>query len=172
MAYSMVKKFFFLLFFLEIWLIPIPTFLPTPAETKSLSISENQPIGSIKINKINLIQPLYKVESKENTIEKNVTILKESSSPEEENSILILAAHSGTGKIAYFEDLDQLEIQDEIEIIYNQKNYYYEVKEIWEEKKNGFIHINKEEKKQLILTTCSPKKENYQLIVNCIEKKS
>ena len=106
----------------------------------------------------------------ENTIEKHISILKESIFPNQENSIIFLAAHSGIGKIAYFEELDNLEPNDEVILILNNKKYTYIVKNSWEEKKNGYINVNKEIKNQLILTTCSPTKENYQLIVNCIEK--
>ncbi|MBQ6323212.1 MAG: hypothetical protein IJI22_00070 [Bacilli bacterium] len=55
-------------------------------------------------------------------------------------------------------------------LIINRKKYTYEVKDIWEEEKNGYINLNKEGKNQLILTTCSPTRNNYQLVVNCIEK--
>ena len=133
---------------------------------------KKEEIGYITISRINLNRPLYPINSKENTIEKNISILKESIMPDQANSILILAAHSGTGKIAYFEELDQLRIKDEIIINYHNKTYIYLVKDIWEEKKNGFININKESEKQLVLTTCSPKKENTQLIINCILKES
>ena len=85
---------------------------------------------------------------------------------------MIIAAHSGEGKIAYFEELDKLRINDEITLIYNNKKYTYQVNEIWEEKKNGYININRENKKQLVLTTCSPTKKDYQLVVNSIEKES
>lgn len=153
--------------------ILIIIFLKDNKEIKNVipifSIKENsERIGIIKIPKINLKEYLYKIDSEENTIEKNITILKESSFP----SIIFLAAHSGEGKIAYFEKLDQLELNDEIILTMNKKKYYYIVKEIWEEKKNGYINVNKEIENQLILTTCSPKKDNTQLIINCIEKES
>ena len=112
------------------------------------------------------------IDSPENTIEKHVETLKESITPDKKNSIMILAAHSGTGKIAYFQELDKLEKNDIVILIYNNNKYKYFVKDIWEEKKNGYIHINREDKKQLILTTCSPTKAKYQLIINCIEKES
>ena len=134
----------------------------------NINKKEDTPIGKITINKINLNEYFYSIESTENTIEKHVSILKESDFP----NILILAAHSGIGKIAYFEKLDHLNINDEIKINYDGKVYYYIIKEIWEEKKNGYININKELEHQLILTTCSPKKKNYQLVINCIEKES
>jgi LPXTG-site transpeptidase (sortase) family protein len=134
--------------------------------------NKETPIGKLIIKNINLKQNLYSINSEENTIEKNVEILKESIYPDKDNSLMILAAHSGTGEIAYFEELDKLNINDEIILIYKNKKYTYIIKEIWEEKKNGYININKENKKQLILTTCSPNKYNYQLIINCIEKES
>ena len=133
---------------------------------------ESEKIGKLIINKINLNQPLYKKESKKNNVDENVTILKESVEPSEENSIMFLAAHSGTGKIAYFENLDELHKNDEIILEYKNKTYYYQVDEIWEMKKTGTIIVPKKEKKQLILTTCSPTKENYQLIIDCTIKES
>lgn len=37
---------------------------------------------------------------------------------------------------------------------------------VWEEDKTGYIHVSKSNKKQLVLTTCSPNNTNKQLIVN------
>ncbi|MBQ9018859.1 MAG: sortase [Bacilli bacterium] len=132
----------------------------------------NNQFAFLTINKINLKEELYPIESEENTIEKHVSILKESIYPDNENSIMILAAHSGIGKIAYFQELDKLEINDEVILNYKNNKYTYKVKDIWEEKKTGYINFNKEKNKQLILTTCSPNKDGYQLIINCIIKES
>ena len=129
-------------------------------------------IGSIKIDKLNLNENLYKIESEENNVDKHVTILKESIFPENENSIIFIAAHSGIGEIAYFKNLDKIEQNDIINLKLNNKEYNYIVKNTWEEPKNGFININKEKENQLILTTCSPTNNGKQLIVNCIEKES
>jgi len=140
---------------------------------KKIFINNNdKSIGYIKIDKINLKEKLYNINSKENNIEENVTILKESILPDKDNSIVFIAAHSGIGKIAYFEELDELKTNDEILLNINNKTYKYIVKDYWEEKKNGYINVNKENKNQLILTTCSPNKDNYQLVINCIEKES
>lgn len=129
-------------------------------------------IGYIKIDKLNINEKLYKINSSENNVDKHITILKESVLPDKENSIVFIAAHSGTGDIAYFKDLDKLKIRDNIILNINKKNYTYTVKEMWEDPKNGYININKEKEKQLILTTCSPNNSKKQLIVNCIEKES
>ncbi len=138
---------------------------------KNLNTDKNI-IGKLIIKKLNINESLYKITSKENNVEKHITILKESILPDQDNSIIFLAAHSGTGKIAYFKDLNNLKINDEIIFYYKNITYKYYVKDIWEEKKNGFINVNKENTNQLILTTCSPTKNNYQLVINCIEKKS
>ena len=134
---------------------------------KRLTINtyKEKPIGNLTINKINLSQDIYSINSKENTIEKNIELLRES------EDLIIIAAHSGSGKIAYFNNLNKLDINDEIVLKLNKNTYTYKVKDYWEQKKNGYINISKEEQDQLILTTCSPNHNDYQLIVNCIKKK-
>lgn len=129
-------------------------------------------IGKLIIKKINLENNLYDINNKKNNVNQNVTILSGSIYPEIENSIMFIAAHSGTGEIAYFKNLDKLSINDEINLIFKNKNYNYIIKNIWEANKDGNIEVTKEDKKQLILTTCSQKNKNKQLIINCTEKES
>lgn len=131
--------------------------------------NKEMPIGKLIIKKIHLNQNLYDKNSTKNNIEENVTILKDSITPDYEKSITFLAAHSGHGKIAYFKNIHKLTKNDLIILNYKDKNYYYQVKDIWENKKNGTINVQKESKNQLILTTCSSNK-NKQLIINCLEK--
>lgn len=149
-------------------------YIENKAIAKNLTIPNSTPteidkIGYIKIDKINLYQPLYKKESPHNNIEENITILKDSIMPDKDNSIIFLAAHSGSREIAFFNDLDKLIKKDIITLEYNNKLYSYEVTDIWEEKKNGYIHINKSKSKQLVLTTCSKNKDK-QLVINSVLK--
>lgn len=137
-----------------------------PIINNYITDKEESPIGKIIIKKIAINNNLYNINSKHNNIEENITILEDSIMPDKTNSIMYIAAHSGDGKIAYFNDLDKLKINDEITIIYKNKKYIYSVKNIWEENKNGYIHINRENEKQLILTTCSKTKKNKQLVIN------
>ena len=171
----MVKKVFIVLSILIILIIPTSIMKISHEDLPSININYflgEKPIGNLTIKKIGLNENLYNIDSSENTVEKHVTILKESITPDKYNSIMIIAAHSGEGKIAYFEKLDKLNTNDTIILEYNNKKYTYKVKDIWEEKKTGYININREDKKQLILTTCSPTKKEYQLVINCIEKKN
>lgn len=135
-------------------------------------IKVENPIGKIIIPSIQLEKPLYKIDSKKNNIDENVTILEGSKSPSIENGILYIAAHSGTAKNAYFNDLDQVKLEDEVIVEYEGIEYRYLVKDIKEQVKNGYIEGKREKKKQLILTTCCPHKNNCQLILSCIEKGS
>lgn len=128
-------------------------------------IKEEKPIGNIYIKKININKPLYNINSDKNNIEENITILPGTIGPDQKNSILFLAAHSGPDEIAFFDDLDQLKINDTIELTYNNIKYNYIIKDIWETKKDGSIEVIKEDSDQLILTTCS-KNSNKQLIIN------
>lgn len=139
---------------------------------KEDTTNEKNKIGTLIIKKLNINENIYEINSTENNVDRNVTILEGSIEPHKENSIFFLAAHSGTGKTAYFKNLDKLNKNDEIILNYKNKTYYYTVKSSWETIKNGEINIEKEEKKQLILTTCSPSNDNNQLILNCIEKES
>ena len=135
-------------------------------------VEKDDNIGSIKIDKINLENKLYDIDSIKNNVDLNVTILKGSIEPANNNSIMFIAAHSGYGDKAYFKNLDKLEKDDEVILEYKSIKYKYIVIDKWEEKKDGDIEVNKTKEKQLVLTTCSTKDKNKQLVINCIEKES
>ena len=137
----------------------------TSSETTNIEVI-NTSIGNLIIEKINLNKPLYPINDKKNNIEENVTILPGSISPDKENSIIFLAAHSGPAPNSFFNDLDQLKENDKILLDINNIKYTYIVSSIWETEKDGTIEVSKEISNQLILTTCSKKDKNKQLIIN------
>lgn len=145
-----------------------PQSISINSKSKTSIPTNSDIIGNIMIDKINLKKPLYKIESSHNQVDENVTILKESILPDQEESILFIAAHSGDSSISYFERLDELTPNDLIKIHYQNKDYFYQITSIWEEDKNGYIHVNKMKEKQLVLTTCSPKHEGKQLVISSI----
>lgn len=126
------------------------------------------PVAKLIIKKIGVENNLYDIGTKENVVDKNITILKESTFPDKEESILFIAAHSGDGKVAYFKNLDHLEIKDLVEFIYHDDKYIYKVVNMYEKQKDGYIELNRISKHQLVLTTCSPKNKGMQLIINTI----
>lgn len=129
-------------------------------------------IGFLKIDKINLNNKIYDINSKHNNIEENVTILKTSENLKDKNSLIVLAAHSGEGKIAYFNKLIELSEGDEIELKYYNETYIYVVDHIYEQEKNSYIKFSKKNESQLILTTCSIQNNKMQLIVEAKIKES
>ncbi len=122
-------------------------------------------IGVLSIPKINVVQNLYEIDDQRNTVEQNVMILKGSTYPNQEKSKLYLAAHSGSGKIAYFEELDELQKKDTFNIYYKEKVYTYQIDIIESQEKTGTITVPVTSKKQAILTTCHPQKEKKQLVL-------
>ena len=139
--------------------------------TKNISNNNIDNNNYLIIEKINLKLPFYSINSENNTIDKNIELLKESIMPDKNNSIIFIAAHSGEGEIAYFNNLIDLDLNDEL-IIYYKNNYYkYKIIEIYEESKNGYIDVDRNIEDQLVLTTCHPYKKNKQLVINAIKKR-
>ena len=124
------------------------------------------PIAKIIIPKIKLDGNLYNKESNVNNVDENIKILKESIFPNNDNSIVFLAAHSGNASNAYFNELDKLNIGDYVILQYKGYNYFYVVDKIFEEEKDGDIEVLRTSNNQLVLTTCSKTSMKKQLIVN------
>ena len=112
-------------------------------------------IAVLKIPKIKLEKGLVAKDSKYNNIDYGIKILKESDSPDVINGNVILAAHSGTADISYFNNLDKLKINDEVLILYNGKTYQYKIVNIYDIDKTGKAKINRKNNKSTItLITC------------------
>lgn len=124
-------------------------------------------IAVIEIPKINLRNGIYEKSSTLNNVDKNVQILKESSFPDENNGNVILAAHSGSGKIAYFKNLVKLKKGDDVNIYYNNSLYSYKVEKIYEVDKIGKIELEDHSSSVLTLITCSEKDKTKQIVIIC-----
>ena len=138
------------------------------SETKTsndLSISEKY-LGVLEIPTINLKKGFFEKNSSLNTISKNVEILEESDMPNIKNGNLVLAAHSGTGRYAFFRNLYKLKINDNAYIYYQGLKYEYEIVKIEYQDKDGTITISKlEQESYLILTTCDQKDKTEHIVI-------
>ena len=65
----------------------------------------NDYIGYLTIPNLNLTKGFLDMRSEYNNIEQNITVIKGSSYPDKEKGNMIIAAHSGTGWKAFFNDL-------------------------------------------------------------------
>ena len=117
--------------------------------------TKDEYLGILKIPKINLRQGFYSINSKNNNINKAVTILKESTFPSSNGSIIYLIAHSGNGYLAFFKDLDKLSINDIITIDIGNNSYQYVINDKYDMPKNGKITVNHNiHENYLVLSTC------------------
>lgn len=112
-------------------------------------------LANLVIPKINLRKHLYPLNSKENTVDKNIEVIAGSSMPDEDFGNLILAGHNGNTSVGYFRRLHELSLDDEIIVNYNNKNYVYEVAKIYDVLKTGKVAILRDKSKRAItLITC------------------
>lgn len=115
--------------------------------------------GYLIIPEIKMKLGFYDLDSKENNVNKNVMLINSNI-----DNTYILAAHSGSGRLAYFNDLRYLDVNDDIYLRFQNEEKHYKVTNIRKVIKNGKISIKNEEN-QIILTTCDQIKKGYQLII-------
>ena len=125
-------------------------------------------IAVLEIPSINLKKGLYAIDSKNNNVNKNIEIIDSSDMPDITKGNFILAGHSGTGRIAFFDDLDKLIIDDTIIVYYNNIKYIYQINYIESIVKDGTIEIKREFESMITLTTCNQENKNEQLVITGI----
>ena len=120
-------------------------------------------IAVLEIPKINLKQGLVNKYSKYNNVKYNIEIIDGSNYPNINGTNFILAAHSGTSKVAYFKDLNKLTDDDIIYLYYLGNKYTYKINKHYEVLKTGYIDIERDRTVNAItLITC--KDDDYQLV--------
>ena len=146
----------------KIFVIIIFLLLSGCSKNEIINVSDevsNDYYGYLIIPSINMNLGFYYYDDERNNVNQNVTLIKSNI----ENTF-ILAAHSGHGYLAYFNDLRYLKVDDEIILKFDTQENHYIIKRIRNEIKDGSINILNE-KNQVILTTCNQVKKGYQLII-------
>ncbi|MDO5393350.1 MAG: sortase [Mycoplasmatota bacterium] len=116
----------------------------------------NNYIGYLTIPKINLKKGFLDMRSELNNVEQNVTVIEGSSYPDKDKGNLILAAHSGSGWKAFFNDLYKLSTGDVATVSYKGKVYTYKIVNIYKQEKIGKVAIYRNyNKTTLTLITCT-----------------
>ncbi|MBO5376227.1 MAG: sortase [Bacilli bacterium] len=123
-------------------------------------------IAVLEIPKINLKKGLFDKSSSNNNVDKNIQILKESDMPDKLNGNFILAGHSGNGRIAYFKNLNKLEIGDIAYVYYNGGRYGYKLVNSYEIDKTGKANIVRNANKTtMTLVTCKHNTEKQIIFI-------
>lgn len=126
---------------------------------------QNNYYAILEIDKINLKRELYDINDSRNNVNQNIMLHKKSVMPYENiNSHIILAAHSGNGSQAYFQNLYLLEIGDIIKFYYQNKIWIYEIVEIEYQDKTGVLYLKEDYKEMITLITCTKGKSDKQTI--------
>ena len=129
----------------------------TSEEVKEESKPKNkiEYVAVLKIPKISLEKGIVGRNSKYNSINYGIEVLKKSDSPGVINGNVILAAHSGTANISYFRNLDKINVGDEAIIYYGGKTYTYKFVKIYDIEKTGKAIIKRDSNTSTItLITC------------------
>lgn len=125
----------------------------------------NYYIGYLEIPKINLKRGFVNPNSPDNDVSKNIQIIKSSDMPDVNKGNFILAAHSGTAYISFFNTLYMLNEGDYAYVTYNGVKYTYKITKIYLQDKTGQIGIYRDSNKTtLTLVTCTKDDKNHQTI--------
>ena len=121
--------------------------------------------ANVRIPKININKNLYPIDSKKNTVDKNIQIIKESDMPDVVNGNLVLAGHNGASYVSFFRNLDKLNINDKIYIYYGGYKYQYSLSKIYDTPKDGNIEVHRDNNKTTItLITCKKNSKDTQVV--------
>lgn len=132
-------------------------YIPTP--------NPNGYLGILTIDKINLQQGFYDKNNEHNNVSENLTFLEPSNYPDEKNGNVILVAHSGVTRIAYFRNLYKLKVGDTAKVEYNGHLYTYKIDDIYTETKDGNVTVYRDTNRQtLTMITCTKNDDTKQTI--------
>lgn len=143
----------------------------TPDVINEVNVENNYEIdyssylGILEIPKIGLKRGFYGVDSKYNNIKYNVTMVEGTDLPDVPQGNLILMAHSGDSYISFFAYLYKLEVGDDCYVTYNGNGYHYQIVDIYEVEKNGFVSIKRNKyKNTLTMITCTKDNDYSQTV--------
>lgn len=170
--------------FLGIIIVLFGIFFPTYHFTKSkinedkyLEVVEEKIENSdyfaiLEIEEIHLKRELFPVSAKENQVDQNVLVHSLSTFPDQDTSNIILAAHSGNGKNAFFKDLYLLDENSFVTLYYQGVKWIYEIVDIEEQDKTGVLYLKEDYPHMLTLITCTKGNSSTQTIYYGALKKS
>jgi len=138
----------------------------TQEEKENVGVNYNVYDMVIEIPSINFKYGLYDINSRYNSVNYGLQILRESDMPNVTNGNLVIAGHSGTSSISYFRYLYRLKNDDLVFIYYKGTKYIYKINNIYEEEKDGSITIHRDNNKTIIaLITCKSRSNNQYVFI-------
>ena len=122
-------------------------------------------IAVLEIPEIDLKKGIYAMDSRYNTVSRNVAILSPSDYPDREGGNFVLAAHSGNGYLSFFKNLYKLGTGSYAYVYYNNVKYTYKITYIYTQAKTGTINVySPYGKTTMMLVTCTKDDESTQTV--------
>lgn len=119
----------------------------------------------LEIPSINLKRGVVDSPKNFNSINYAISVDKNSNYPNEKGNF-ILYAHSGNSSIAYFKNLNKVNVGDSIYIYYNGTKYQYEIYDKYDIEKTGKAKVKSSDSNNYItLITCNQNKKDKQIVV-------
>lgn len=131
-------------------------------ETKKSNINYT---AILEIPVINLKRGVVDSTKNFHSINYAISVDKSSNYPNEYGNF-ILYAHSGNSSIAYFKNLNKVNINDDVFVYFNGIKYHYVIYDKYNIKKTGKAVINRPSNgKNITLITCNQNKSGYQIVL-------
>jgi len=144
--------------------VPPPT-TSRPTTTRPPVDDSRHFIGYLNIPKINLRRGFVDIDSRLNTVNRNIQVIYPSDMPNVRNGNMIIAAHSGNSSVSFFRDLWQVDLGDEVIINYRGQNFRYIVRNIYLVPYTGRVPIRRNANETtLTLITCTRGQRNMQTV--------
>lgn len=136
-----------------------------PIEKKEEPKREINYTAILEIPSINLKRGVVDSTKNFNSINYAISVDKNSNYPEYMGNF-ILYAHSGNSSIAYFKNLNKVELKDSVYVYYNGVKYKYEIFDKYDIEKTGKAKvIDSKQNKYITLITCNQNRKNYQIVI-------
>lgn len=134
---------------------------------------EKETLMILEIPKISIKRNIYYQDSKYNSVEYNIQILKDSDMPDIENGNVIFASHNGNSKVSFFKKLYKLSLNDEIILYYDGYKYIYKLSKIYDINKDGTAEIYRNNNVNCItLITCKKNiKDKQEIYIGYFDRK-
>lgn len=135
-----------------------------PSSSNNVNSMEGY-LGRLVIPKINFNRNFYSLGSYNNNVNRNIAVMKGSSTPDIVGGNLIIAGHSGNVWYSFFGSLYKVKNGDLAYVYYNDVKYTYKIVDSYTVKKNGTVTIKRDRRKNtLTLITCTRNSKTKQTV--------
>lgn len=142
-----------------------PDIINEEPTTQVVTDGKDNYIGYLSVPDANIKRGFVSLDSKYNSVKYNVMLIEGSTMPDVEKGNLILAAHRGNSSVSFFDKLLNVKIGSYAYVTYNNKVYKYELKNTYDEPKDGMLTIRRNaDASCLTLITCNRNDKKTQKI--------